>query len=198
MIHESIKAALGEDLTKQVEAALKGKGKDGKDIDLVVGNDGSFVPAEKYNGANTGRTSAEAALKAAAEALKAVGGTGDPAKIAEDVAKARTQIDTLTQNHTAELAKIQKTTALKLGLAGKVHDPSDVVSLLDLDKIDVDESGSLKSNLDDLIKPIRESKPYLFIEAQDPNKTPDLKGAKPAGVEGKQETPKATGGPVVL
>ena len=85
MITESVKTILGADLSNQVEAALKGKGKDGKDVDLVVGNDGTFVPADKYNGANSGKTSAENALKAAAEALKAIGGSGDPAKIADDV-----------------------------------------------------------------------------------------------------------------
>ena len=74
MITESVKTILGADLSNQVEAALKGKGKDGKDVDLVVGNDGTFVPADKYNGANSGKTSAENALKAAAEALKAIGG----------------------------------------------------------------------------------------------------------------------------
>ena len=62
MIIEGIKNLLGEDLTKQVETALKGKGKDGKDVDLVIGNDGSFVPAEKYNGANSGKTSAEVSV----------------------------------------------------------------------------------------------------------------------------------------
>ena len=66
MITESVKTILGADLSNQVEAALKGKGKDGKDVDLVVGNDGTFVPADKYNGANSGKTSAENALKAAA------------------------------------------------------------------------------------------------------------------------------------
>lgn len=50
MITESIKTLLGADLTRQVEEALKGKGKDGKDVDLVVGNDGSFVPADKFDG----------------------------------------------------------------------------------------------------------------------------------------------------
>ena len=54
MITESVKTILGADLSNQVEAALKGKGKDGKDVDLVVGNDGTFVPADKYNGANPG------------------------------------------------------------------------------------------------------------------------------------------------
>ena len=37
MIIEGIRNLLGEDLAKQVEAALKGKGKDGKDVDLVIG-----------------------------------------------------------------------------------------------------------------------------------------------------------------
>ena len=63
MIIEGIKTNLGDELSAQVEAALKGKGKDGKDVDLVIGNDGSFVPADKYNGANSGKTSAENALK---------------------------------------------------------------------------------------------------------------------------------------
>ena len=102
MITESVKTILGEDLTNQVEAALKGKGKDGKDVDLVVGNDGTFVPAEKYNGANSGKNSAENALKAAAEALKAIGGSGDPAKIADDVKTAQATIETLRTNHQNE------------------------------------------------------------------------------------------------
>lgn len=125
MIIEGIRNLLGEDLAKQVEAALKGKGKDGKDVDLVIGNDGTFVPAEKYNGANSGKASAENALKAAAEALKAVGGSGDPAKIADDVKVAKEKFDTLQTTHAAELAKISKRSALQMALNGKVYDPSD-------------------------------------------------------------------------
>lgn len=196
MITESVKTILGPDLSAQVETALKGKGKDGKDVDLVVGNDGTFVPAEKYNGANSGKTSAENALKAAAEALKAIGGSGDPAKIADDVKAAQNQISTLQTNHAAEIAKIQKTTALKMGLAGMTHDPADIISLLDMDKIEVDDAGSLKSSLDDLIKPIRESKPYLFKESD--GKNPDIKGAKPAEPGARQEPAAKSDGPVVF
>jgi hypothetical protein len=193
MIHESIKALLGEDLTSKVEAALKGKGKDGKDV-LVVGNDGTFVPADKYDAVKTQSASAEKALKAAADALKAIGGSGDPAKIAEDVKTAQTTISTLQTNHTAEIKKIQKNTALKLALAGQVHDPADIISLLDLEKIDVDDSGNLKTDLDSLLKPIKETKSYLF-KAQDQN--PDIKGAKPAepGAPPKTNT---QGGPVIF
>jgi hypothetical protein len=194
MIHESIKAILGEDLTKQVETALKGKGKDGKDVDLVVGNDGTFVPADKFEALKTQSTSAEKALKAAADALKAIGGSGDPAKIAEDVKAAQDTINTLQTNHATEIKKIQKNTALKMALAGQVHDPADIISLLDLDKIDVDESGSLKTDLEGLLKPIRESKSYLF-KATDQN--PDIKGAKPAE-PGNQPPKAAPEGPVIF
>ena len=106
MIHESIKKLLGEDLTKQVEEALKGKGKDGKDVDLVIGNDGSYVPADKYEALRSQSASAEKALKAAADALKTIGGSGDPAKIADDVKAAQDTIKNLQDNHAAEIKKI--------------------------------------------------------------------------------------------
>ena len=197
MITESVKTILGEDLANQVEAALKGKGKDGKDVDLVVGNDGTFVPAEKYNGANSGKTSAENALKAAAEALKAIGGSGDPAKIADDVKTAQATIETLRTDHQKEITRIQKNTALRMALADKVHDPADIISLLDLDRIEVDAGGALKSDLDGLLKPYNESNAYLF-KNQKPEKTPDIKGAKPAEPGARQEPAAKTDGPVVI
>ena len=197
MIIEGIKSLLGDELSAQVEAALKGKGKDGKDVDLVIGNDGSFVPADKYNGANSGKTSAENALKAAAEALKAIGGTGDPAKIADDVKNAQTTIANLQATHDAEIKKISKNAALRMALNGKVHDPSDIIGLLDLDKIDVDDTGSLKTDLEGLLKPIKETKAYLFKEESKPG-APDIKGAKPAE-PGDPGAPAAkVDGPVVL
>ncbi|MBQ6948814.1 MAG: phage scaffolding protein [Firmicutes bacterium] len=197
MIIEGIKSLLGDELYAQVEAALKGKGKDGKDVDLVIGNDGSFVPADKYNGANSGKTSAENALKAAAEALKAIGGTGDPAKIADDVKNAQTTIANLQATHDAEIKKISKNAALRMALNGKVHDPSDIIGLLDLDKIDVDDTGSLKTDLEGLLKPIKETKAYLFKEESKPG-APDIKGAKPAEPGAPGAPAAKVDGPVVL
>ena len=102
MITEGIRTALGEELANQVEEALKGKGKDGKDLDLVVGNDGSYVPVDKFNTATSGKSTAEAALKAAAEALKEIGGTGDPAKIADDVLAAQQKMTNLQETYDAD------------------------------------------------------------------------------------------------
>lgn len=179
---EKIKELLGEELAGQVEAALKGKGKDGRDIDLVIGNDGSYVPAEKLETERQARTSAETALKNAAAALKGVGGSGDPAKIADDVAAAQQKLTDLESGYKKELASIKRTAAVKLGLAGKVHDPEDIIPLLEMDKIELDDAGNLKAPIDDLIKPIKEQKPYLFVEDKPTGTggTPTIKGTKPA------------------
>lgn len=179
---EKIKGLLGEELAGQVEAALKGKGKDGRDIDLVIGNDGSYVPAEKLETERQARTSAETALKNAAAALKGVGGSGDPAKIADDVAAAQQKLTDLESGYKKELAGIKRTAAVKLGLAGKVHDPEDIIPLLEMDKIELDDAGNLKAPIDELVKSIKEQKPYLFVEDKPTGTggTPTIKGTKPA------------------
>lgn len=179
---EKIKELLGEELTGQVEAALKGKGKDGRDIDLVIGNDGSYVPAEKLETERQARTSAETALKNAAAALKGVGGSGDPAKIADDVAAAQQKISTLETNYKAELNTIRRTSALKVELTGKAHDPEDIIKLLEMDKIELDDAGNLKAPIDEVVKSIKEQKPYLFVEDKPTGTggTPTIKGTKPA------------------
>ncbi|KAF5062188.1 Phage minor structural protein GP20 [anaerobic digester metagenome] len=182
MITESIKTLLGEDLAAQVDTALKGRGKDGKDVDLVVGNDGSFVPVDKYDGEKRRANAAETALKNAADAVKELGGSGDPAKLADDAKTAKEAIDALKSNNKTEIAKIRKETALRMALADQVHDPADVMGRLDMGKIEVAEDGSLKTDLTEMLKPIQESKPYLFKEKSpaEPPAQPPIKGALPA------------------
>jgi hypothetical protein len=180
MLTESLKKILGAELSAQVEAALAGKGKNSADIDVVVGNDGTFVPADKHGNVRAQVEAAETTIKAIADALKAFGGSGDPAQITNDVKKAQETITKLQSDHQAEIAKLNKTAALQAALGDKAHDASDIISLLDLEKIELDDKGALKTKLDDLINPIRESKAYLFKEVP---KTPEIKGAVPAGVQ---------------
>lgn len=80
-----------------------------------------------------------------------------------------------------------------MALADKAHDPADIISLLDLDKIEVDDAGTLKTDLDGLLKPLKESKAYLF-KSQEPGKNPDIKGAKPADPGARQEPARETDG----
>lgn len=43
------KEILGEELFNSVVTALKGKGKDGKDLEFVITNNGEWIPRTKYN-----------------------------------------------------------------------------------------------------------------------------------------------------
>lgn len=179
MIAEAIKTALGSELAAQVEEALKGKGKDGKDFDIVVGNDGTYVPAHKYETEKSRAENAEKALKSAADELKNIGGSGDTGKLAEDVAAAKTKMETLRTDHEKEIEGIRKNAAVRAALAGKVHDPADIIALLDMEKIGIDKEGALKGDLEDVLKPIRESKGYLFVEDKGNGGVDDIKGLKP-------------------
>lgn len=194
MIAESIKNLLGEELAKQVEEALKGKGKDGKDLDCVAGNDGTYVPAEKYDAEKQKAQKAENLVKDVSNALKGLGGSGDTEKINEDIQTAQNTITDLKDAHKKELEQLSKTTALKLALTGKAHDTDDIIALLDMDTIKVDKDGNLINSIEDLIKPIKEKKSYLFKDEK--QTVPDMKGVVPAGGE-KTQVPGVTTTPAV-
>ena len=123
MIAEPIRALLGEDLAGRVEEVLRGAGPEGGDLDLVAGNDGSYLPA-------------------------------------------------------GEVERRLRTAALRAGLAGLVHDPDDILPLVDLDAVETDGSGGLRTDLEALLAPIRTAKPYLFRTGE--AEPPVLAGAVPA------------------
>lgn len=179
MIVQSIKAILGEELAEQVESALQGKGKEGKDLDLVVGNDGSFVPAEKYSGVQNQAASGEKALAAAAQALQSLGGTGRVEQLPQDVLAVKQSMEARQQSYEKEKTALLKKTTLKAALTGQVHDPADIIDRLVLEEIEVDEKGGLQSGWEHQLSSLRQQKPYLFLE-QKPSLPPTLQGAKPA------------------
>ena len=179
MIAQNIKAILGEELALQLETALQGKGKDGKDVDLVVGNDGSFVPAEKYSNAQMQALGAEKALQAAVETIKTVGGTGNVETFLQDIAAVKATIETQQQSHEKEKNSLLKKASIKMALAGQVHDPVDILERLDLEQVELDERGDLQNGWESQLQGLRQSKPYLFLEKQ-ASAEPRLQGAKPA------------------
>ena len=181
MISESIKTTIGEDLTTRLEEALKGKGKDGADIDLVVGNDGSYVPSEKLDNERAVTKLARDTLQNAVSALKEIGGSGDPAKFDDDVKAAKAAIKDLEKEHANDLANLQRNHAVRFALHDQVHDPEDIIGRLQMDKIELDDQGNLKTDLDGLLKPLRETKGYLFKQ-QEAN--PDPAGDPPPVVTG--------------
>ena len=96
-----------------------------------------------------------------------------------DVAALKQSVADWETKYNADMAALQKNVALKMALSGMVHDPDDIVGLLDMSTVEIDDKGNLKTNIDDMVKSIKETKPYLFKE-QKKAPEPVVSGAKPA------------------
>lgn len=160
----------------ELAAALK----DNKDIKLANLATGDYVGKEKFEAEVEKLKTANGTIKNLQDAVKKFDGV--------DVDGLKKQVANWETKYNTDLTTIRKESALKMALAGKAHDPGDIINLLDLSKIDIDDSGNLKTGIDDLVKPFKEAKPYLFIEEKTPT-PPTVTGIKPAA-----PTPTQTGG----
>ena len=176
MIIESIKKLLGEDLAAKVEEALKGKGEGGKDVDVVAGNDGSYVPKPKFDKLNEDYKAADQLAKDTKKQLDGLKDAGDPVKLKADLEAAQTAAKEAADKHKADMAEKELSFAIRTAIAD-AHDPALVAGLVDKSKLKLLDEGKV-AGLDEQLKAIKEGKPFLF-------KAPDgqqqqLDGAKPA------------------
>lgn len=56
---EKLKKLLGDELFTSISNALKGKGKDGKDMQLIASSEGDYIPKQKFNELLEAKTKAE-------------------------------------------------------------------------------------------------------------------------------------------
>jgi len=164
-----LKELLGEELYNQVIAKAGDK-------KLAVVSDGTWIPKEKFDELNTAKKKADDSLKERdkqLEDLKKSGGDADALK--QQIETLQAENKTAKEKYESELKDLQLSNALKLALAGQVHDADLVTGLIDKAKIELGEDGSIKGGLEDQLKGLRESKAFLFAE----NK-PTFKGANPA------------------
>ena len=177
-----LKELLGEELYNQVMAKAGEK-------KLAVVNDGNWFPKEKFDEVNTAKKQAESDLKDRDNQLTDLKkSTGDNKALQDQITQLQTDNKTASDKYEADVKALRINTALKLALATDTHDPDLVAGLLDKAKIELDESGNVKSGLDDQIKSLRESKAFLFAEKKE-EKAPMFKGAKPPEGSIRTETP---------
>jgi predicted RNase H-like nuclease (RuvC/YqgF family) len=181
-----LKELLGDDLYNQVIEKTGDKHK------VAIVSDGSWIPKEKFNEANTAKKQAEDTLKERDQQLEQLRkSAGDNETLQADIKKLQDENKAVQEKYEADMKDLKLVTALKLAIGSEVHDADYAINQLDKTKIELNEDGSIKGGLDDQVTSLRESKAFLFVPKEDGK--PAFKGAKPAdgtpGGQGEDKTP---------
>lgn len=137
-----------------------------------------FVPKSQYNDVSEARKQAEEALVERDKQLEALKkSAGDNEALKQQIQTLQDENKAAKEKYEADMKELRTSTALKLALAGEVHDADIVLGLIDKSKIELDDAGNVKAGLDDQLKALRESKAFLFVEKDGAGAK--FRGAKP-------------------
>ena len=143
----------------------------------------NYIPIHRFNEVNTELKTARASLAdrdKQIEGLKKFEGT--TAELQAKVKELEDANKAADAKYKQELAAERKRNAVKLSLLddaeGKPHDVEMVMSLFNLDAIEVDESGKITKGFKEQCEAIRKDKAFLFVSKTEPGKPA---GWKPAG-----------------
>ncbi len=152
----------------------------------------TYIPKHRFDEVNEENKTLKATVKENATQLETLKTT---AGATEDLKK---QIETLQadnkkkdEEHQTKLKDLTLTNAIKLALAGKVHDEALASTLVDKTKLVID--GEKIVGLDEQVKSLKETKAFLFKE----DKPDTTKTGFKVGADGKQ-VPAGDGKPVSL
>lgn len=160
-----LKEILGEGCTEETQRRIAAE----------IGR--AFVAREDFNAVNQAKKKLEEE-KREWEQLSSANNQADQSALLAEIDRLQKEKQAADAAHAAERTRIQKTAALELVLAGKVHDPTDILDQFDLDELALDDKGRLCSDIEPLLIPLRERKPYLFVERDEP--PAPIAGAIPA------------------
>ena len=156
---------LGEELFGQVSEALKGKGKDGKDLEIIV-NDGNYIPRTKFNEVNEKVKSLEGEIATRDAQLKELGekakGNAELEKQIADLTEANSKTKA---EYEAKLKDITLNTAIEKALTANQAKYVDLlVTKINKEKLVLD--GDKVIGLDDQIGSLKEQFKDLFGETR--------------------------------
>lgn len=170
-----LKELLGEELYNQVIAKLGDKHK------VAVVSDGNWIPKETFNQVNEAKKQLDIDLKERDTQLTELKkNVGDNKALQDQIEKLQADNKAKDEEHKTKLNDLAIASAVKLALAGEVHDPDMVLGILDKTKIKITDDGKVEG-LDDQVKALQTSKAFLFVEKQqDKGNVFTFKGTKPA------------------
>lgn len=153
--------------------------------DALINKYGAMIPKERFDEVNNAKKTLEEQVKTHETHLKDL---QDKAKGNEELQATITELqqanETAKTEYEQQLKNERLSAALKISLAGKVHDVDLVAGLLDKATVELDDKGNVTKGLDEQLKSLQESKSFLFVPEKDEKKPPTLRGLNPAGGDG--------------
>ncbi len=149
-----------------------------------------YAPKEKLEAAEAEKKQLQSAVSARDKQLEELkNASGDNEALQKQIKELQAANKAETEKHQGELKELRLTNAIKLAVAGKVHDEDMAAALFDRTKLVLTEEGKV-AGLDEQLKAIRESKSFLFKENADTGSgagTGGRGGYKPKGGEPHNE-----------
>lgn len=76
------------------------------------------------------------------------------------------------EQYQSQMKELELNSAIKLAVAKDANDANDILAFINKEELELQEDGTVKG-LDDAVKKLQESKPYLFAENQPSGRTPN-------------------------
>ena len=145
-----------------------------------------FVPKARYNEVAQAKSNAEASyndVKTELDKLKV--SAGDNEALQYSIKSLPHELKPQAAKYDSAITELKTTNAIRAALGSNVQDADLVAGLLDRSQMILSEDGKI-TGLDEQVKTLKESKPFLFKE--DPG-YPDVKdGGNPTNPSGKMTT----------
>lgn len=144
----------------------------------------SYVPKSDYDTANQAKGQLEKDIKDRDKQLEDLKkNSGDNAELKKQIETLQAENKLAMEKNEADMKELKLTTAIKLTIAESAQDADLVTGLFDKSKLILSDDGKV-TGLEEQLKSIKESKPFLFREAK-PG-TDSKPGFRPLGAPGQQ------------
>lgn len=151
--------------------------------DALVNKYGAMIPKERFDEVNNAKKNLEEQVKTHETQLKELQGKAKGnEELQAEITKLQESQKEAKDQYEQQLKDERMSAALKLSLAGKVHDVDLVAGLLDKATVKLDDKGNVTKGLEEQLKSLQESKSFLFVPEKEEKKT-EFKGWSPAGGE---------------
>lgn len=156
------------DLNALLEQFANGEVDKQKVLDAIDESQSGMVPRSRLNDKNAEIKDLKAEINNRDEQIAKL---EQSAKDESEIQKELEQVKQANADWQNKYQESQLNNAIKLAVAKDANDANDVLLMLDKSNLELQDDGNVKG-LEDAVKALQESKPYLFVEQAPSGRTP--------------------------